>query len=90
MGLILGYLLGRRRERPDAEWAEELDAHADELRGLVDALREDIAVLERAVVASRQVVPLLRTQDESERALVNEFLDALHAAEDELLGDEDG
>ena len=41
MGVILGYLLGRRHERPDdVQWAEELDAHADELHGLVDALRE--------------------------------------------------
>lgn len=86
MSLLLGYLLGRRRERPDVEWAQELDAHADELRGLVDALREDVEVLERAVVASRQVVPVLRPQDESERTLVDEFLDALRAAEDELAG----
>ena len=32
MGLALGYLLGRRRERPDAEWAQALDVHADEIR----------------------------------------------------------
>ena len=88
MGLILGYVLGRRRERPDAEWADQLGAHADELRGLVDALREDVAVLERAVVAGRAVVPVLRAQNDQERADVNDFLDALSAAEDELGEDE--
>lgn len=88
MGLVLGYLLGRRRERPDAEWAQALDEHADEMRDLVDALREDIATLERAVDAGRQVVPVLRAQDESERVAVNEFLDALRAAEAELDGDD--
>ena len=89
MSLVLGYLLGRRRARPDAEWAQALDAHADELHDLIDALREGIAVLERAVVAGRAVVPVLRAKHESERMLVDQFLDSLRAAEAELRDEDD-
>ena len=87
MGLLLGYVLGRQRERPNVEWAHELDAHADELTSLIEELREELSVLENAVVASRRVVPLLRPNDDGERQLVADFMDALEAAEVELLGD---
>ena len=88
MGLLLGYLLGRRRERPDAEWAYELDAHADELRGLIEELHQEVEVLERAVTAARRAAPVLRPQDDHERQLVSDFIAALDAAEAELAGDE--
>ena len=88
MGLLLGYMLGRRRERPDVEWAYQLDAHAAELRALIDELRTELSVLEAAVVASRDVVPLLRPTNDDERERVAAFVDSLQAAEAEFLGDE--
>jgi hypothetical protein len=87
MGLLLGYLLGRRRERPEAEWAYELDAHADELRSLIDELRQELSVLDRAVAAGRLVVPVLRPADEREQRLVADFVESLQEAEEELAGD---
>lgn len=85
MGLLLGYVLGRQRERPNAEWARQLDDHVDELRELIDELRSELAVLESAVDASRRIVPLIRPGNADERATVEVFMESLQAAE-ELLG----
>ena len=86
MGLLLGYLLGRRRERPEVDWAYQLDAHADELRGLIEELRQELSVVEDAVAAGRKIVPVLRPADEDERRLVAHFIESLQAAEEELSG----
>lgn len=76
MGTLLGYLLGRRRERPDVDWAHQLDAHTDELRRLAEELQRQNSVLWDVVDAAQRVVPLLRPNDAAERQQVAE----LHAA----------
>lgn len=86
MGALLGYLLGRRREQPDVEWAHQLDAYADELRRVVDDLERQNAVLIDAVEATQRVVPMLRPADDAERAAVAELLAALAAADAALDG----
>ena len=84
MGTLLGYLLGRRRERPEVEWAHRLDEHADELRRMIDDLERQNAVLAEAVGAAEDVVPLLRTSNDEERRLVADLLEALRTADAEM------
>lgn len=80
MGTLFGYLLGRRREAPDADWAHQLDAHADELRRVVEDLQRQNSVLWDAVDAAERVVPLLRPTDDAERQHVEELRAALSRA----------
>ena len=84
MGTLLGYLLGRRRERPEVQWAHRLDEHADELRRMIDDLERQNAVLAEAVGAAEDVVPLLRPENDEEHAAVADLLKALRAVDAEM------
>ena len=87
MGTLFGYLLGRRRERPDVEWGHQLDAHADELRRAIEELERQNSVLWDAVEAAERVVPQLRPADDVERQHVNDLHAALSRTANEAQGD---
>lgn len=79
MGMLLGFLLGRRREQPDVEWGRQLEVWGDELQ------RQN-AVLWDVVTAAERVVPLLSPSTDAERHAVADLREALRAAEDERTG----
>ena len=87
MGTLFGYLLGRLQDRPTIERAQELDAHADELRRIIEELQRQNSVLWDAVEAAERVVPQLRPADDLERQHVADLHAALTRTAAEAHGD---
>ena len=86
MGTLFGYLLGRLQDRPEVERAAELDAHADELRSIIEDLQRENSVLRDAVDAAERVVPQLRPTGDVERQHADELRAALSRAATETQG----